>query len=256
MKFPRLTDPRVRQIALPAAAIAIGTAGSALGASAGSSDDGSPSNTVVAEVPNTAELKSERDAWLADVAGRLNVDQADLEDAMTSASIDRLVAANKDGRLSDDQLAEMEKHIRQGDLPPGPVPFGGGPILTPPPGGGPISAASDYLGVDEDELFDRVSKGDSLADIAQYEGKSVDGLKQAILNDERRRLDKAVDDGDLTQSQADDALDGLESHLDDMINGGFFGPKRIEAPGKAPRGGLTFPAPPPAGALPSFGGER
>jgi hypothetical protein len=48
--------------------------------------------------------------------------------------------------------------------------------------------------------------------------KDVVGLEQAILAAQKTDLDKAVSDKKLTQSQADDLLANLKSHVDDLVN--------------------------------------
>ncbi len=107
-----------------------------------------------------------------------------------------------------------------------------------------LSAAADYLGLKESELLTKLQSGKSLADIAKDQGKSVDGLINAMVDDAKKHLDQAVKDGHLTQSQADDILSSVKQHLTDLVNGTApqgFGPSF--------RGGPGFPGP---GGPPSF----
>ena len=55
--------------------------------------------------------------------------------------------------------------------------------------------------------------------MAEDQGKSVDGLKDALVKDAQAKLDQAVKDGRLTQAQADQALNALKQHVDDLVNG-------------------------------------
>jgi len=57
-----------------------------------------------------------------------------------------------------------------------------------------FTTAADYVGLTRAELLARLRDGHSLADIAEAEGKSVEGLKQAIRNAITARLDTRVDD--------------------------------------------------------------
>jgi hypothetical protein len=91
----------------------------------------------------------------------------------------------------------------------------GGPEMHGP--GGHLGAAADYLGLTESALARKLQAGQSLADVANAQSKSVDGLKQALIADAKTKLDQAVTDGEITAAQRDEMLDRLESRIDDMI---------------------------------------
>ena len=65
--------------------------------------------------------------------------------------------------------------------------------------------------------------------MAKAQHKSVDGLKKAILDGAKKDLDQAVKSGFLTEAQAKDALDELQSRIDDIVNGTFPDPARVNA---------------------------
>ena len=78
-----------------------------------------------------------------------------------------------------------------------------------------------------DELTTRVRNGRSLAQIAKAQGKSVEGLKAAIVNGVQSDLDKAVEDGNLPAEMKNRILDAVRSNVDDIVNGqlpSFGGP--------------------------------
>jgi hypothetical protein len=58
---------------------------------------------------------------------------------------------------------------------------------------GPYKTAADYLGLSVDQLTKELQAGKSLADIATEHGKSVDGLKQALVQAETAAIEKSVD---------------------------------------------------------------
>jgi predicted XRE-type DNA-binding protein len=179
-------------------------------------------------------------SFLDDVAKHLGISRQKLDDATKAAAIDQVNADLAAGRITKDQADALKKRIESGDVPP----LGG---LRGPGGGGPklgfglggpgaiakpfvtdgLAAAAKYLGLSESDLRDKLSRGQSLAEVAKAQNKAVDGLQDAIVAAEKADLDKAVADKQLTQSQADDALDALKSHIDDLVNGrlSFRGPR-------------------------------
>jgi hypothetical protein len=60
--------------------------------------------------------------------------------------------------------------------------------------GGPYKTAADYLGLSADQLLKELQAGKSLADIASEQGKSVAGLKQALIQAETAEIEQSVDD--------------------------------------------------------------
>ena len=191
--------------------------------------------------------EKERQAFLDDAAKRLNVTPGNLESALKDAAKARVDAAVADGRLTKAQGDEIKKHIDQG----GGVPFlgRGGPGFRGGPGGpgpggpgfgfglrfghgGPIreglDTAAKYLGLTRAQLLAQLRDGKSLADVAKAQNKDVAGLKSALRDAARSRLDQAVKDKHLTQAQADDILKEVDEHLDDLVNA--TPPKRPAAP--------------------------
>jgi hypothetical protein len=157
-----------------------------------------------------------RDALLNDVAQRLGIDAAKLKDAFKQAAIARVDAALAAGDITAKQAERAKARINAGDAPllapprgprgPHGFAFGrrfhGGPPLPlglplGPPGihrnGGPFAPAAKYLGLTQEQLLTQLRDGKSLADIARAQGKSVDGLKQAILSALTAELKENVD---------------------------------------------------------------
>jgi polyhydroxyalkanoate synthesis regulator phasin len=96
--------------------------------------------------------------------------------------------------------------------------IGAGSAVAARPHTGPLQAAAAYLDVTVAELRVQLRNGKSLAQVATAEGKSVEGLKAAILADAKARLDRRVARGGLTEEQAAKALEHLESRLDQIVN--------------------------------------
>jgi hypothetical protein len=208
----------------------------------------------------TFDPQAERQAYLNDVAGRLGVTSDKLENALKAAAIDRVDAALAAGRISKDQADAMKAAINAGRLPLGVGlapglgfgfrPHGGLHFL----GGGSLDAAATYLGLTEAQLRAQLMSGKSLADVAKAQGKSVDGLEQAMLAPIQAKLDQAVKDGKLTSSQRDQALAKIKASIDDMVNG-----KLPARPSGAPQGfgfGRAFGLAPHLRSAPGMGTFR
>ena len=204
-----------RTIAVAVAAFAVaGGGGAAIAASQGSS--ASP------------------EAFFDSLAEHLGITTEELEDAAKAAASDQVDAALEEGRITEEEADRLEERIQQGDAP-----F----LFGPPLFGGPhhhggaflamkFDAAAEYLGLTNAELRERLEEGQSLAEIARAEDRSVDGLKQALLDDARTRLDQAVEDGELTRQRANEMLERLRERIDDFVERGFeargpghFGPR-------------------------------
>jgi DNA-binding CsgD family transcriptional regulator len=107
-----------------------------------------------------------------------------------------------------------------------------GPLPRKP--GDPFGVVAEYLGLSAAELKNELGSGKSLAEIATAHGKSVDGLKQAVLDAAKTDLDREVADGDLTAEQEQTILSQLRNGLDDFVNGKDGLRIKIEARGAGP----------------------
>jgi hypothetical protein len=187
---------------------------------------------------------SRQDGFLARVADHLGISTEKLEDATKEAAIDQVEADLKAGRITKAEADELKARIREGGAPFlfGKPHFrfdghGGfrGPRLHHAPFGH-LSAAAEYLGLSVPELLEQLTSGKSLADVAKAEDKSVDGLKKAMVADAKKRFDQAVEAGLLTEAQANEKLDAIESRIDDIVNGKFpdLGERRFRWRGDPP----------------------
>lgn len=182
---------------------------------------------AIAAASKDAPKKTE-DAVLADAAKRLSVSPAKLRDALEAAQdaqLDKkLDEAVEDGKLTRKQADAIEKARERSGRVLGHV----GPAhrrlflprghrVAPGPGGprfGLIADLAKALGISERELFTRLRKQESIADIAKDEGRSLAGVRSSLRDSARKRADKAVKDGDLTRKQADALLEHLDERLE------------------------------------------
>jgi hypothetical protein len=165
--------------------------------------------------------------FLDSVAKHLGVSPQKLEDATKAAAIDQVNADLAAGRITKAEADAMKARIQAGDgglggpgrFGPGPGGPGGPGVAGKPFLGDELATAAKYLGLDESALRTKLESGQSLAAIAKAQNKDLAGLERAILDTAKADLDKAVADKKLTQSQADDLLANLKSHIDDVANG-------------------------------------
>ena len=169
----------------------------------------------------TLSPSEESKAVVEDAAKQLGVDPAKLSDALKQALENRIDQAVEDGRLTEEQAEAMKERVEADDFPLVP-----GPALGHHRGFGlhgfrDLDAAAAYLGVGEDALRERLRDGDTLADVAKAEGKSVDGLVTAIVAATTKRLDESVAAGRLTKAQRDEIVAGLKQRTTEIVNGTF-----------------------------------
>jgi hypothetical protein len=116
-------------------------------------------------------------------------------------------------------LAGLQSHVDDMVNSSGPPAGGHGSGGPGGPGGGPASqAVADYLGLTVAQLRTDLQDGQTLAQIATAQGKTVSGLEAAIEADAKTHLDAAVAAGKLTSAQETSMLSGLQSHVDDAVN--------------------------------------
>jgi hypothetical protein len=92
---------------------------------------------------------------------------------------------------------------------------------------GEQDAAAAYLGMPESEVMTALDCGDTLAEIAEGSGESVDDLVDALVDAAEEEIAAAVEAGRLTDSQRDAMLSGLRARILGLVNGEWpngFGP--------------------------------
>lgn len=202
----------------------------------------------------TQSNPSPRQAFLDDVAKHLGVTPAQLDSAFKAALVDRLDAAVKAGAITQAQADRIKRRIEAGAVPL----FFGRPHafrLRARARRTMLGAAASYLGVSEAQLLADLRGGQTLAQVAKAQGKSVTGLEQAMTAAIKARLDKAVASGLITKARENRILSRLQARVARRINRPLprFGEFRGAGRGRAfapmlgpPPGPPGAPPPPPA----------
>jgi len=159
---------------------------------------------------------------LADIAKAQSKDLDGLKTAILDAAKADLDKAVADKKLTQSQADDiyngLKSHIDDLVAANGKLRFHG----PRGPGirfgfGADTAAAAKYLGLDQSALRAKLRSGQSLADVAKAQNKDVQGLEDAIVASQKARLDQAVSDKKLTQSQADNILAKLKSRVADLV---------------------------------------
>jgi hypothetical protein len=197
----------------------------------------------------TQASSNPRQAYLNDVAKRLGVSPSKLRAAMTGAFLDRLNADVKAGRLTQAQADRIKRRIeRRGGIPFGLRGLGRARGFELRGHAGPLNAAARYLGLDEAQLLSDLRAGQTLAHVAQAQGKSVAGLEQVLTTQAKTRIDRAVSAGVITKAQAERIESRLAKRIDRLVNRGLprFVPRFAPGPPPGPAyGGPALGAPVP-----------
>lgn len=190
--------------------------------------------------------REESDAVLNDTARRLGVEPSELSAALKASLKARVDDAVQDGRLTQEQAAQLKRRIDANEAPL--FGLGPGPRMHHHHRFGPgrdLGTAASYLGLTQNALRTELMSGKTLAQVARERNKSVDGLVDALVNEARADLDRAVRDGRLTDAQRDEIVADLRQRIGDKVNGRFRGP----GPGRGFRRSFGFG--PPPGSEPS-----
>jgi hypothetical protein len=189
--------------------------------------------------------KEASDAVVADAAKQLGIEASKLDAALKQALSNRVDAAVDAGQLTEAQGEALKERIAAGEVPlvgvgPGMKHHGFGHRLAD------LDVAAGYLGISEDALRASLREGSTLAEIAEEKGKSVEGLKDALVAAAKADLAEAVEDGRITEAQRNEILADLPDRIDDLVDG-ELGLRRGHGPRGFGFGGPGFGGQPPAG---------
>ncbi len=128
----------------------------------------------------------------------------------------------------------------------------GGPTGPGPEGQGGchLDVVAEAIGIDEDALAEQLRDGSTIAEVAEANGVDVDAVVDAMVADATEHIQKDVEDGRLTQEQADEKLAELEEHISGVVSGEI-------PPGPPP--GMGYEGAPQAGGTegaPQLGGTE
>lgn len=95
-----------------------------------------------------------------------------------------------------------------------------------------LNAAATYLGLAPAELRSQLEAGRSLAQVSTQKGKPLQGLKRALRATVKARLDRAVAEGELSQTEAQAHLEKSEERIEQLVQRTWPGKPRPGAPAR------------------------
>lgn len=177
---------------------------------------------VMAQDPEDAEAFpfNFRERLHEAIAGVLGIEVADYDAAVEQARERVLGEAVDEGWLTEEQAEWMQDRAQQGFGPGMRGGFRGsrggafGPgVHMGGPGSSLVSTAADALGLTVSELLDELEGGKSIADVAGERNVDVQEIADAHLAEHQEWLAQAVEDGRMTQEQAD----WMQSHMEEEV---------------------------------------
>ncbi len=81
-----------------------------------------------------------------------------------------------------------------------------------------LTAAATAIGITVDELRTALIGGQTIAQVAEGKGVSVQAVIDAMVAEAKAHLDEHVADGDLTQAEADARLADITARIGEMVN--------------------------------------
>jgi uncharacterized protein (DUF433 family) len=175
---------------------------------------------------------------IADLAAAHSVDVQLIVDAYLAAHQEALSTAVENGRLTQEQADAMQETMAEevaervnepwtGKMAPSPMGRWDGRGVIGMGGSSLLDIAAGQLGLTVDEVVDELSAGISIADLAANHNVDVQLIVDAYLAARQEALSTAVENGRLTQEQAD----AIQEHMAEEIAGyvnepwtGSYGP--------------------------------
>lgn len=184
--------------------------------------------------PANGGLNSYTVSFLNAFASRLGVTVDKVKEAYAGAIGDSLDQAVKDGKLTQAQADQLKTNLTN-RLNDGMLPeffgffgfrrfgdfdrfgFGRGGFFGGKAEFG-LSSFASALNMTQADLATELQSGKSIADIAKEKNVDLAQVKTSVLEDMKTKLDQSVQNGRLTQAQADEIYNQLSANFDTLVN--------------------------------------
>jgi len=211
MRFP------TKVVALGAAAIIIGASTFGVFRYA-SAQEATPSASGTPAASTQTKRQQAVDAFIDKVAANLNVSPDQLKTAVKNAAVqtvDEQVAA---GKLTQEQGDKIKAAIDSGKYPQLRRLFEAHQTIVRRVERGLVESSAKAIGITPKDLASELKAGKSIADVAAEHNVPLDTVKSQVTSAAQTKLDQLVKDGKISQTQADTAMQKLQSNLDKILN--------------------------------------
>jgi hypothetical protein len=177
----------------------------------------------------------------------------DLVDALIAPMIERIQQAVEDGNITqeegDERIAQMEEHLLEALESGSFFRSGPGRGRGGRRGGMQPEILAEALDMTVEELQEALADGQTVAELAEAQGVALEDLVDALMAPMLERIQQAVDEGRITQEEADERIAQMQEHMLQMLESG---PGQM--PG-GPRGGMHGGSRGGNGNAPGFPGQ-
>lgn len=143
------------------------------------------------------------------IAEKRGVTVAAFEAMLKERALERIEAALKAGRISEERAQELRTRVNEGKVCGLLKQARHARMHHQRAVKGLLAGAADYLGLAKEELRAELRSGKTLKQLAEAKGKGVSGLVDAMLAPVKESLDKAVSKGRITDERRDAILERL-----------------------------------------------
>lgn len=161
------------------------------------------------------------------LARALNITPEQLTTAIGTARDQVLKAAIEQGKLTQEQADKMKERAQNKpdwDFDFGPLRGKARPGMAFK-GGFSLGVVSDKLGMTPQELSTALKGGKTITDLAKEKNVDPQAIADALIKPESDRLAKAVADGKITQTQADQMLTRAKENVQNLLTRQWTAPE-------------------------------
>ncbi len=135
------------------------------------------------------------------------------------SSVAKETTVEETGSIEDATIVQVQAESDEGDTTEGDAVPGERNGRRGHRGGCDLDDAAAAIGIEEADLRTALDNGDTIADVAAANGVDVDDVIDAMVDSKAEHLAEKVEEGRITQAEADEKLADAEARITDRVNG-------------------------------------